>query len=73
MGLFAKLRRWYEGEQKIHEFDDDPNSGVFIVPMVYTEHHWSAKAVRAIVAFYLQHWKWIWSTVIGVASIVAVL
>ena len=38
-------------------------------PMPYVEHHWSAKALRAFVAFYLRHWQWIWSTVIAVAAL----
>lgn len=67
--MFRRIKRWYEGETKLHEFENDPNSSVLIMPLVYVEHHWSAKIARAVVGFYLRHWQWLWSTMIAVVGL----
>lgn len=59
---FASIKRWYEGETKMDEFKNDPNSSVFVMPLIYTEYHWTARIARSIVGFYFQHWKWLWPT-----------
>ena len=70
--MFSRIKRWYGGEIKLHEFENDPRSSVVIMPMIYTEFHWSAKIARAIVGFYMRHW--VWSTIIAVLGLyVAVL
>ena len=69
MGIVERIREWYCGEMKLLIHDNPPDSPVWVAPMPYVEHHWSAKALRAFVAFYLRHWQWIWSTVIAVTSL----
>lgn len=63
------FKNWYEGETKLHEYDQDPESGVIIYPAIYTEYHWTAKVARACVTFYLKYWQFVWGTVIGVVGI----
>lgn len=55
--------------EKIHDFENDLGNSVVIMPIIYTEYHWSAKIARAIVGFYLHHWQWVWSTAIGVIGL----
>ena len=72
--MFSCIKRWYHGDTKIHEFENDPQSTIVIFPMIYTEYHWTAKFARTIVRFYLRHWQWVWSTIIAVLGVyVAVL
>lgn len=72
--MFSRIKRWYNGESKMQEFDNAPDSSIVIMPYFYTEYHWSAKIARAIVGFYLRHWQWVWSTIIAVLGLyVAVL
>lgn len=72
--MFSRIKRWYDGESKIQEFENDPDSSIVIMPLLYTEYHWSAKIARAIVGFYLRHWQWVWSTIIAILGLyVAVL
>lgn len=67
--MMKRLNRWYNGETKIMEFENDPSSSVVIFPAFYTEYHWSAKIARALVAFYLKHWQWLWLAVVAVATL----
>lgn len=70
MKILETIKSWYNGKEMIQEFYNDPNSSVWIAPHFYTEYHWTAKAVRSLVGFYLRHWQWLWGTVIGVASLI---
>ena len=67
--MFSRIKRWYDGEPKMHEFENHPNSSAFFMPMPYTEYHWSAKVARAIVGFYFRHWQWVVTTIIAVVAI----
>lgn len=72
--MFSRIKRWYEGEPKVQEIENDPRSSIVFMPLIYTEYHWSAKVARAIVSFYLRHWQWLWSTAIALMGLyVAVL
>ena len=72
--MFSKIKNWYNGETKIYEFRNDPDDLIFVMPMIYTEYHWSAKIARSVVVFYITHWKWIWSSVFALLGLyVAVL
>lgn len=64
--MINRIRKWYQGETKAYENDDD-DPGVIIG--VYTNYHWTATIVRYVVKFYMTHWKFIWSTGIAVASL----
>jgi len=67
--MLSRIKRWYSGESKSHEFENDPDSSLVIIPMPYTEYHWSAKIARAIVGFYLRHWQWVITTVIAIIGL----
>jgi hypothetical protein len=67
--MLKRIRRWYEGEGKIREFDNSPDSSIFVMPLMYTEWHWSAKIARVLVAFYLRNWQWLWGTSIALLSL----
>ena len=64
--MLKKIRNWYEGE--IIPDANDPNSSVVFIGW-HTERHWTAKIARAVVEFYLREWKWIFGTLIAVASL----
>ena len=66
MGFSERIQRWYHGEQRITEPDNDPRSAFVIMPSDYVEYHWSARIARALVGFYLKHWQWIWTTFVAV-------
>jgi hypothetical protein len=68
--MLKKIKYWYQGETKLEEFENDPNSFVVIMPRIYTECHWTAKIARLLVHFYLEHWKWIWTVVIALSGLV---
>ncbi|CAN7761207.1 hypothetical protein LJR296_006970 [Cupriavidus necator] len=67
--MWQRVRRWYEGDTRIQEFDNDPDSPVVILPGLYTEYHWTATVARALVAFYQRHWQWLWGILIAVATL----
>jgi hypothetical protein len=72
--VLSRIKRWYDGESKWHEFENNTDRSLVIMPMPYTEYHWSAKIARAIVGFYLRHWQWVWSTIIALLGLyIAVL
>lgn len=72
--MFSSIQRWYNGESKILDFENEYDSSTIIMPFIYTEYHWSAKIARAIVSFYLRHWQWIWSTIMtGIGLYVAII
>jgi hypothetical protein len=76
MAIWRRIRKWYEGTPP------DPfvvNSPRFPALLIYkgrgrNRHHWTARAVRAVVTFSSQHWQWLLSTAVAVATVyVAVL
>lgn len=67
--MISRIKSWYNGQEKLVEFENDPHSSIIIMPPVRTEYHWSAKAVRAVVTFYVKHWQWVWSTATAVVSV----
>ncbi|MDY0331770.1 MAG: hypothetical protein RBR52_14930 [Thiomonas sp.] len=72
--MSSRIKRGYDGESKILEFENDPDNPHVIMTLLYTEYYWSAKIARAIVGFYLRHWQWVWKTIIVVLGLyVAVL
>lgn len=64
------IRQWYSGRTEMLEFDNDPNSVVFVFPAWITHYHWTARIARSLVAFHSKHWQFVWGTAIGVASLV---
>jgi len=53
--------RWYTG--KTEGRIDTPLGSAY---SFRRKHHWTAKAVRGIVYFYLRHWKWIFGFILAV-------
>lgn len=66
---FHKIKNWYEGEGKFQTFENDPDSNIFIAPIIYTDFHWTAKIARILVKFYLRNWQWLWGTVIAIVAL----
>lgn len=61
--LHARMKRWWQGE--FEKFDPrHPN----IMPSL--QWHWTARAVRAIVDFYLRHWKFLWTIAVAIAAVI---
>ena len=50
--IIAAIVRWYRGEYVAPE--NDPNSAVFFA-MGHQRYHWSARAARRLVRFYLEN------------------
>lgn len=71
MSPLHKLRRWYQGTPIVADLPNHRTGSVVFIGTPFVagvRYHWSAKLVRAIVAFYLQYWKWIWSIVTSVVA-----
>lgn len=62
------FKRWYEGKTEIQYFDDQDNEikGIYVLPLIYTEYHWTAQAARQLTAFYLRNWQFIVGTIISI-------
>lgn len=73
MTMLAKIKRWYNGERKVATHDSGPESLLMAFTTSHVEYHWSARGARAIVAFYLSNWKWLWTTAIAVLSAITIL
>jgi len=72
MLMIKRIKRWYSGEEKPHTFEQ-PGGNVNIWPGLPTEYHWSAKAVRFIVGFFLKNAKFLLKFVVPVLSGTAAL
>ncbi|MCY0388402.1 hypothetical protein OVY01_14410 [Robbsia sp. Bb-Pol-6] len=67
--MWQRARGWYEGEGKATLYDNDPDSGVFIMPSFHTEYHWTATVARSLVNFYGLNWQFMCSTIIALVGI----
>lgn len=74
----SRLQRWWQGrvvKVRSTEVTEWTERGVnrrgVLLPEFRTQHHWTASLVRALVAFYLRHWQWLWTTLIALAAAVA--
>lgn len=63
------FQRWYHGKTEMLKFDNEPGSGVVVLPTFVTTYHWTARWARKAVKFYALHWQFLWGTVIGLASL----
>lgn len=68
--MWGRIKGWYNGTTRPYE--NEPGSPIMILGF-NTDYHWTALVVRAIVQFYLAHWKWVWTTMIAVAALFASL
>ena len=62
--MFARLKRWYNGEWK--PFDDGSRP---VVVGGQVEHHWTARVAHVLVAFWRRHWQWIIGTCITLVGL----
>lgn len=60
--LKERIREWYHGP--FETFDSAHIIGGFHNP------HWTARIVRTLVEFWLEHWKWIITTVLAIIALV---
>lgn len=61
------FKDWYNGKLVI------PANHGLLVFGPHFEYHWTARIARAVVAFYLRKYEWIWSTLIGLAGLWAAI
>jgi len=70
--MWSKVRTeidaWYEGQFVAPP--NDPNSMIIFTSGSYRR-HWTARIARMLVAFWLEHWKWIITMGLTVAGLVA--
>ncbi len=59
--MLEKIKNWWVGEEYYIE-------GVF--PGIRYKRHWTARTTRSFINFYLNHWKWVWSTVIAICGLI---
>jgi len=59
--MLDKIKNWWTGEEYYIEG---------VLPGIRYEYHWTAKTVHMFVNFYLNHWKWVWSTVIAIFGLI---
>lgn len=68
--MLRHIKRWYHGETRLQESDNDPDSGIWFLPSQHTEyHHWTARLARTLAAFYLRNWQWVWTTLLAFAAV----
>jgi hypothetical protein len=61
------LRKWWEGSYVSYE--NNAASPVVFIGGDY-ERHWTAKVVRAVVAFYLKNWQWCWGAAFALTGLI---
>lgn len=59
--MLNKIKNWWIGEEYFIEG---------VLPGIRYKRHWTAKAASIFTNFYLNHWKWIVSTLIGVFGLI---
>ncbi|VXA55352.1 conserved hypothetical protein [Acinetobacter proteolyticus] len=57
------LREWWKGKEI--EFKSSQGDSVFFVDSVY-KRHWTSKLAHTFVKFYLEHWKFIWGSIVAI-------
>lgn len=62
--LINKIKDWWEGY--LVPYDDHENDIVIFPP--YIQRPFLARCWESISNFYLNHWLWIWTTAIAVAT-----
>lgn len=68
MGVWERLKEWYEGKY-VPPPSIDPDSSFVIISPGHYEQPLVAKILRVIGNFWLAHWKWIIGTVLAVIAI----
>lgn len=56
------LRRWYQGRDvRVDPDEPDEIGGMRVLHATRKEYHWTATAVRSLVAFYIRNWVTLWT------------
>ena len=66
MSLVKRIKAWYQGVQIVIDIPSRKiGKSVFVGASFVgsTRYHWSAKVARRMVAFYLNHWQWLWGLI----------
>ena len=66
MALRDKTKDWYEGEYVFYE--NKPDSPFFVVGGYYVR-HWTARAARRLIEFWLDNWKWCIGFLVSLAAL----
>ena len=59
--LRKKTKRWWQGE-----LEKLPSGYPILRIVPQYRRHWTARALSALVAFYLRHWPWLWGVAIAI-------
>lgn len=59
--LFAPFKKWWDGT-----YNPPPAGSLYF--HLGNDLHWTAEIAHRICKFYLDHWKWVWSTALGCAT-----
>ncbi len=60
--MLRHLREWYQGKDiRVDPNEPDTIGGMRVLHDTYKEFHWTAKAARSLVCFYLRHWIALWT------------
>jgi len=63
-----RIEEWYRGPWMAPP-PNDPNSPIVFISAGSNEPHWTARAARALVGFWLAHWQFIIGTVLTVTGL----
>jgi hypothetical protein len=63
--LTEKIADWYRGKY-VPPPENDPNSSAFLVSGGHYEQSLLANAIRILATFWLDHWKWIITSLIAI-------
>jgi hypothetical protein len=66
--ITEKIKNWYRGKY-VAPPDNDPESGLVFVSPGHYEPSLSAKIVKALIQFWLNHWKFILGFSVSVAGL----
>jgi hypothetical protein len=61
------MQAWYQGN--FVPYTNDPGSA-FILMGGYYRRRWTANLTRALLRFWLEHWKWIVTIMVAVAALI---
>lgn len=63
------IKNWWQGEY-IPPPPDNPNSPFVVISAGSYRRHWTARTVRALGAFYLRHWKFLFTLALALGGLI---
>ena len=61
--MLEKIKNWWRGEEYYIEG---------VLPGIRYNLHWTSKTVHIFWKFYLNNWKWLWTSIIAVLALIFV-